>query len=381
VPDHRLSVDELCTPVLAIREAPLRHNITVLADWGERSGVLLAPHAKTTMAPRLLERQLAAGAWGLTVADTRQARIAIASGAKEVIIANEVVVTRDLEWLCDQAALGEAGIRFCIDSLDGLALAESSHSSRGGPPLSVLIEIGYANGRGGVRSTAELLEVAQAIAASRHMRLTGIEGYEGLIPIAADSSPAAVDAFLEHLLVGCEAVAELVEEPDPLITAGGSAYIDRVVEVLSAGAAELGFKLCLRSGCYITHDHGIYERNGAARRDNAAPQFKPAIEVRASVLSHAQADRLVLNCGRRDVSFDAGLPVILCSDDGPSSELEVVALNDQHAHVSVVGARSPSVGTVLRLGVSHPCTALDRWRVIPLVDDSGVVVEAIPTLF
>ena len=76
-----------------------------------------------TMAPRLMERQLVAGAWGLTVANVRQARVALACGARRIVIANEVTVARDLAWVCAQTAGGEVEIIFCVDSLDGLARA------------------------------------------------------------------------------------------------------------------------------------------------------------------------------------------------------------------------------------------------------------------
>lgn len=36
-----------------------------------------------------------------------------------------------------------------------------------------------------------------------------------------------------------------------------------------------------------------------------------------------------------------------------------------------------SVGDRLLLGVSHPCTALDKWRLVPPVDRDGIVVDLI----
>jgi D-serine deaminase-like pyridoxal phosphate-dependent protein len=359
-----LRVDDLGTPALTIREAALSNNIATLADWCASRDVALAPHAKTTMAPRLMERQMAAGAWGLTVANVRQARVALASGARRVVIANEVTVAADLAWICAQ---GDADILFCVDSLEGLALAESEHRQAGGPPLPVLVEVGYQEGRCGVRSTAEAVELARAIVRSPHVALRGIEGFEGLTN--------APDAFLEDLLAGAQAIAPLIDHADPIVTAGGSAYFDLVVDVLGPAASQLGWTLCVRSGCYVTHDHGIYAE-AADRRAPNAPRFDAAIEVRASVLSRPQPDRLILDCGRRDVSFDAGLPVVLGHDG-----LAVVALNDQHAHVRVDGSCDLTGGDVVRLGISHPCTTLDRWQVIALVDDSGCVLEAVPTCF
>jgi D-serine deaminase-like pyridoxal phosphate-dependent protein len=360
-------VEDLGTPALTIGEAALSHNIAAMAEWCASRGVALAPHAKTTMVPRLMERQLAAGAWGLTVANARQARLALACGARRVVIANEVTVARDLAWLCAQTAGGEVEIIFCVDSLDGLALAEAEHRRSGGSPLQVLVEVGYEDGRCGLRSTAEVVEVARAIASSPHVALRGIEGFEGLT-----DTP---DALLEDVVAGAQAIATLVEYADPIITAGGSSHFDRVVNLLGPVAAQLAWTLCLRSGCYITHDHGIYAE-AADRRAPDAPRFVAAIEVRASVLSRPQPDRLILDCGRRDVSFDAGLPVVLGHD-----ELTVVALNDQHAHVQVDGASDLAIGDVVRLGISHPCTTFDRWHVVAVVDDSGSVLEAVATSF
>jgi D-serine deaminase-like pyridoxal phosphate-dependent protein len=364
VAQRELHLDDLGTPALALRESALDQNIGAMAEWCSSQGIRLAPHAKTTMAPRVMERQLAAGAWGLTVVNVRQARVALACGAPRVVIANEVTVAADLAWICSQP---DDDILFCVDSLEVLARAESAVRSSGGRPLPVLVEVGYEDGRCGLRSTAELVEVSEAIARSPHVTLRGIEGFEGL--------SAEPDALLDALVAGAEAIAPLVDHADPILTAGGSAYFDRVVDLLGPAAAQLGWAPCLRSGCYATHDHGLYAE-AAERRDVDGPRFEAAIEVRASVLSRPQPDRLILDCGRRDVSLDAGLPVVLGHE-----ELAVVELNDQHAHVRVDGACDLAVGDVVGLGISHPCTTLDRWQVIALVDDSGRVLDGVTTCF
>src|SRR6266545_6681791 len=277
-----LRAEDLGTPALTIADAALRHNVTAMAEWCASRGVALAPHAKTTMAARVMERQLAAGAWGLTVANVRQARVALACGARRILIANEVTVARDLAWVCEQSAGEEVEVIFCVDGVEGVALAESEARRSGAPPLAVLVELGHEGGRCGARSTAEVVEVARAVARSPHLRLRGMEGFEGLTD--------APDALLEDLAAGARAIAPLVEDADPIVTAGGSSYFDCVVELLGPVAAGLGWTLCLRSGCYVTHDHGLYAE-AAQRRGAAAPRFEPAIEVRASVLSRPEPTR------------------------------------------------------------------------------------------
>jgi D-serine dehydratase len=33
------------------------------------------------------------------------------------------------------------------------------------------------------------------------------------------------------------------------------------------------------------------------------------------------------------------------------------------------------------LGISHPCTTLDKWRVIPVLDEDDRVVDVVHTFF
>jgi hypothetical protein len=61
------------TPLLVLRETAIEHNVRTMAEFCASSGVLLAPHAKTTMSPEIFTRQLAAGAWGLTAANPLRA--------------------------------------------------------------------------------------------------------------------------------------------------------------------------------------------------------------------------------------------------------------------------------------------------------------------
>jgi D-serine dehydratase len=39
------------------------------------------------------------------------------------------------------------------------------------------------------------------------------------------------------------------------------------------------------------------------------------------------------------------------------------------------------VGDIVSLGVSHPCTTFDKWQVLYVIDDEGVVVDAVRTWF
>jgi len=141
----------------------------------------------------------------------------------------------------------------------------------------------------------------------------------------------------------------------------------------------------LRSGCYLTHDHGEYAAMGPDAR-GLGPSLRPAIELWAPVLSCPEPGLALACAGRRDVAFDQGmpLPLRLRRPDGtiePASELSVTRLDDQHAYVNVQPGSELAPGDLICFGISHPCTTFDKWRVIPVVDDDYHVVDAVHTFF
>src|SRR5512140_3279774 len=79
--------DDLLYPVLVLKESALHSNIEVMAQWCAQNGFLLAPHGKTTMCPPIFQRQLAAGAWGITAATAQQTLVCLEAGARRVLIA------------------------------------------------------------------------------------------------------------------------------------------------------------------------------------------------------------------------------------------------------------------------------------------------------
>ena len=74
-----------------IRDSALAHNHAWMRDFTAATGVLLAPHGKTTMAPQLFAQQLEAGAWGMTVANVQQLGICARFGVRRVLMANQLL--------------------------------------------------------------------------------------------------------------------------------------------------------------------------------------------------------------------------------------------------------------------------------------------------
>jgi D-serine deaminase-like pyridoxal phosphate-dependent protein len=384
--------EDLQPPMMVLRDSALRHNVELMAAYCRDHRVDLAPHGKTTMAPQLFDRQLRAGAWGITAASAGQARVMRESGLSRVLLANEVVDEPSIAWIVEQLSDPSFELICYVDSADGVEML-AEHLSRAERPQRVLVELGFAGGRTGCRSIAEALDIAALVRSSDVLELAGVAGYEGTIcrertPDCLEQVGAFVDelrALTMRLLEdgAFEGASEIV------VTAGGSAFFDVVVERLAGGwPSGPDVRVVLRSGCYLTHDSGYYESisplSAAADR---AERFLPAIEIWGSVLSRPEPELAILNIGKRDVSFDLGLPephtVRARSGDTVTlaGELEIFDLNDQHAFCRVSGGVRLEVGDLVGCGISHPCAALERWRVLPVVDDNGIVVEAVATFF
>lgn len=259
---------DLPLPVLTLRREAVNHNISTMAAWCAEQKVLLAPHGKTTLAPALFRRQLDAGAWGLTVFSARQAELAIGAGAKRVIVASEVVDACELRRLAELAA--SVDIYVFVDSEEGLRRLAAVGAN--GPVLSAFIEIGIPKGRTGVRTRSEFLRLLQQARETEGLKSVGIAAYEGLIPSPRrafapphERVPIGTDdvrAFLAGLVQTIEAArAEGLVDDSTLVTAGGSGAFDVVVDELRGVAGPL----ILRSGCYITHDHGVYQTRWSVR--------------------------------------------------------------------------------------------------------------------
>ncbi len=388
-------LNDISLPAPVLKETALANNLTVMARYSAENGFLLAPHCKTTMAPELFRRQLAAGAWGITVANTDQAAVAFRSGAARVLVANQVVGRAAGQAVVEQLDEGGRELYCLVDSVPGVELL-SANLARAGlrDRIGVFIELGVRGGRTGVRTSDQALAVARAVAASSQLLLVGTEGFEGLL--AADRSPEAleaVDQYLDDLRSLTVLLAKEHAFPGPgpvLVSAGGSRYFDRVAQVLRSGRYEgLDVRLVVRSGCYLVHDHGTYA--GASPLVPgawAAGSLVPALEVWAEVLSVPEAGHVIVGMGKRDVPYDIGLPIPLHLVRGHGGHMEPFAggdltrLDDQHGYLQVGPGQAPvGPGDRIGFGISHPCTAFDKWREVLLVNDDYEVLDHIPTFF
>ncbi|MEU6583633.1 amino acid deaminase [Nocardia sp. NPDC046763] len=441
-------LDDLQTPVLTMDRSALDTNRAVMADWARAAGVRLAPHGKTSMSPQLWAEQLETGSWGITLATGWQAQVGRSFGLDRIVLANTLVDPIGLHWAATEIACDpDFELYSWVDGVGAVREMERHlESAPDGVRLNVVVELGGPHGRTGARGLAAAHAVADAVHKSQRLRLAGVGGYEAAL--AHDRTPesiAAVRHYLDELAIlhqelmaagrydefVFQSVAGRAEEASPpaadspapagsarygsnsrtdrarrraIVTAGGSAYPDLVVERLARLADEDGAHgvptvVVLRSGAYLVHDDGFYSGISPLAAGHAEHPLRSAMHGWARCVSRPEAELALLDAGRRDVPFDLGLPVPQRMAGPANSGLSAVAttslpagahvsaLNDQHAFLRLPGASDDEVpvGSVVRLGLSHPCTAFDKWRLIPVIDDADAerprIVDFLHTYF
>ena len=370
---ERHPLSDFSTPLLTFDRSASDHNVVTLMGWADERGLKLAPHGKTTMAPVLWQRLLDAGAWGLTVATPWQAQVARAAGVERLLIANQVVDPLAIDWLAREVDAG-AEIACWVDSVEGVRLLAESAGTR---PLDVLVELGAPGGRTGARGTEAALAVAREVLAAPRLRLRGVAGYEG--SYGADRAPttlARVRAYLGGLRELAETLLSWDALVDPIVSAGGSAFFELVADELAPLAASRGrdVTVVLRSGAFQAHDDVFYDGISPFSQPGTGSQlaFRPALAVWSRVVSRPEPGLALLDAGKRDLPVDLGMPVV----HGHPGAV-VTAVNDQHSYLSLPTDSALAVGDVVQLGISHPCTAFDKWRLIPEIESADATVPVV----
>ncbi|MFF4538248.1 amino acid deaminase [Streptomyces aureus] len=375
------------TPVLALSAEHLTHNLELMETYATRHGLAFAPHGKTSMAPRLFWRQIEHGAWGITLAVPHQVRVAREFGIDRIFLANELVDAAALAWIAAELAADPDFTFVCyVDSVRGVELMDAAlrGSAR---PVDVVVELAAGAGaRTGVRTEEECAAVADAVAATTTLRLTGVAGYEGEVP---DADPERVHAWLRRLTalaVSFDAAGRFKDAGTIVVSAGGSAWFDAVADVFAEipGLSLPVLKL-LRSGAYVSHDDGHYRRLTPFVRVPDEGALHPAFRLWSQVVSRPSPEQAFTNAGKRDAAYDLGLPLAqVVRRDGaerPADGIEVSGLSDQHAWLRTEPGTDLEVGDWVGMGLSHPCTSFDKWQLIPLVESDGTVVDYIRTYF
>jgi D-serine dehydratase len=383
--------EDLSLPCAVLYQEKLQSNLDFMRQFVKAYGMRLAPHGKTTMAPKLFHMQLEAGAWGITLATAQQTMVAWKHGVRRVLMANQLVGKQNMAIIAHMLEDPDFQFYCLVDSVQGVEQLGSFFTERG-LRVNVLLEIGVMGGRSGVRNEAQLESVLLALARWRHsVALCGVELYEGVL-----HDEPEIRSFLKRTLDTARDIAtEGRFDRSPILLSGaGSAWYDVVAEEFSAARFSDPIEIVLRPGCYLTHDMGAYKKaqarilanNSIARSISGG--LLPAIHVWAYVQSVPEPGRAIIGLGKRDAAFDSGLPTPALhyrpNDGAPTAAPQHWALTrmmDQHAYMEVSADDNLCVGDMIGFDILHPCLTFDKWRVLPVLDGEYRVVDIVQTYF
>ena len=338
---------ELDTPALLLDMDAVDANIAKMADWFRGKSCKLRPHVKTHKLPLIAQKQIAAGAIGITCAKLSEAEAFFHNGICDILVANEIVGTRKIERLMEVCRLGNLII--CVDDA-GNAREISTAAQRAGVVISVLIEIDTGLARCGVKPGLPAVEFIRIVTGLPGLRFRGLMGYEGgcFLKDASEKANRCANAYRQ--LVETKDLVVRAGFPVEIVTAGGS-------NTFALGGVYPGIT-DLQVGSYVTMD--TFNRE-------YGQDFRQAVTVLTTVISRPEPGRAVIDTGEKAISTDHGQPALLL--DGAT----VTKLDEEHGRLSLTGAATKlKVGDKIELIPSHGCTTIPLHEQYALVRGNRV---------
>ena len=342
---------DIQTPALVLDLDALERNIRKMGDYAKAHGMRHRVHGKmhkSVDVAKLQERL--GGAVGVCCQKVSEAEVFARGGIRDILVSNQVRDPAKLDRLARMPGLG-ARVIVCVDDIDNVAEL-SAAATRHGTMLECLVEIDCGAGRCGVTTAAEVVAIARAIGGAGGLKFTGIQAYQGAmqhldsyddrkvkLDIAIAQVREAVDA-LKAEGIGCD-----------LVSGGGtgSYYFESNSGVYN--------ELQCGSYAFMDADYGrILDKDGN-RIDRG--EWENAFFILTQVMSHAKADKAIVDAGLKAQSVDSGLPVIFGRND-----VEYVKCSDEHGVVADPGG-ALKVGDKLRLVPGHcdPTANVHDWYV------------------
>ncbi|WP_299866332.1 3-hydroxy-D-aspartate aldolase BhcC [uncultured Roseobacter sp.] len=312
---------QIQTPALVLDLDALERNIKKMGDWAKAHGMRHRVHGKMhkSVDVALLQEQLG-GSCGVCCQKVSEAEVFARGGIKDVLVSNQVRQPEKIDRLARLPKLGARTI-CCVDDIENVAdLSEAA--TRHGTEIECLVEIDCGAGRCGVTTTPEVVEIAKAIDAAEGLKFAGIQAYQGAMQHmdSYDDRKAKIDVAVAQVKDAVDALKADGLDCDIVGGGGtGSYYFE--------GNSGVYNELQCGSYAFMDADYGrILDENGN-RIDQG--EWENALFILTSVMSHAKADKAIVDAGLKAQSVDSGLPVIFGRTD-----VEYVKCSDEHGVVA-----------------------------------------------
>ncbi|MGY3670991.1 3-hydroxy-D-aspartate aldolase BhcC (plasmid) [Marinovum sp. KMM 9989] len=342
---------DIQTPALVLDLDALERNVKKMGDYAKAHGMRHRTHGKMhkSVDVQQLQEQLG-GACGVCCQKVSEAEVFARAGIKDILVSNQVTDPAKIDRLARMPKLG-ARTLCCVDDANNVADL-SAAAVKHGTQIECLVEIDCGAGRCGVTTTAKVVEIAKLIDAAEGLKFAGIQAYQGAMQHldSYDERKAKLDIAVAQV---AEAVAALKAEGLTCDIVGGGGTGSYYFESNSGVYNELQ----CGSYAFMDADYGrILDKDGN-RIDQG--EWENALFILTTVMSHAKADKAIVDAGLKAQSVDSGLPTIFGRDD-----VSYLKCSDEHG---VVGDPSGvlKVNEKLRLVPGHcdPTCNVHDWYV------------------
>ena len=170
---------DIPTPALLLDLDAFHANIQRMAAHLKQRGKAFRPHGKTHKCPDIAKALVRAGAVGTCAAKLSEAEVFAAHGVKGILVTTQVVGRRKIERAVALAQKHPDTIFVVDDERMVRDLDEAAAARRGRTPPAINVAIDLLFGRTGVAAGEPALQLAQAVGRLKHVRLAGIQAYDG----------------------------------------------------------------------------------------------------------------------------------------------------------------------------------------------------------
>ena len=346
-----MDIKDLPSPALVVDLAAFDANVAIADQLLNGTSKRIRPHVKTHRTPALALRQLTTAAVGLTCATVGEAEAMVAAGARDVLIANEVVDHIKLQRIATLAQ--QAKVCVAVDAAQAVeALGAAARAA--GSTITVLVDIDVGLGRCGVSAPAEAVALGAVVQRTPGLRLAGIMGYEGRRRSADETRRDVIRRAYTLLAEAAEAFERAGLPVETVSSAGTSTLREAIADPTITE---------IQAGTYALMEADL------AGLDLP---FRPAVTVVSTVISRNH-ERAVVDSGRKSIASDYGAPVPLVAG------ATVTGFNEEHTILRFGGpdAMPPKLGERLSLRPGHVRLTFNLHDTVWLRNPDGSV-EPVP---
>ncbi len=340
---------EIDTPALLINHELLERNIQKMADFFRAGPTKLRPHSKTHKCIQIAQKQIAAGAVGITCAKLGEAEALAEGGIQDMLIANQIIGPIKIARLVQLAQ--QRNVMLAVDQSENIReLSEAA--SAAGVTMRCLVEVNVGMNRCGVEPGEPVLQLARQIAESPGLVFAGLQAYEGhlqnVMPFEERKARALTDM---QKAVDAKRFVEDAGLPVPIISGGGTGTYNITGRI--EGFTEI------QAGSYATLD---------AKYKSVGADFENALTLLATVISRPTPELAVIDAGLKAMTPEFGMPTVLV--DGATFS----GFSEEHGKVMLEGeARSLNVGDKIELIPSHGCTTINLHDTFYVMEDERLM--------